>query len=166
MRQAVLVLGMFVGLGLMAGCGASDPVTTTIDEIINSMNDSRVKMDGVTKELKTAADKASGKSIEKKDLADAVKAMDELRKAGSTLHEKQDKAAQLKSKVPSERKAQLRELNQGRVATALDDLNKAYSELKLAVESVRKVANTEATDYLDEQMRTAVQEFESISRQK
>jgi exonuclease VII small subunit len=173
MRQAVLIIVFFFGLVLLSGCGAGDPLRGSINRIISQMEDGRIKMDNVSADLKKAVDQAkeSGKQLKKEDLATARKSMEGLRETGKKLHEYNAEAKQLKDKLKPEHQEELRKEYQSRIQSATDELTKAYDKLKLAFADVsdalgkdtaqRKVFTDLENDYHD-----AVQEFESIVRQK
>jgi len=170
MRQAVCVLGLFVGLGLIGGCGFTDPLGGTIQNVISQMDQAQAKMNGVSEQLDAVfkvADK-EGRQIKKKDLtADPVKtAFKELHDAGTGLVAKKDKAEQMKGKVDAERAEALRKEHGGNIAAKTEDLNKAWNRLKTILQDVRAHADDDAITYLDDEMRTALADFEALTRQK
>lgn len=169
MRQAVMLLGLFVMLGLLAGCGASDPMVQTADGIIGQMRKGAAEMRNISGELNKAVStaKKDGKKIGKKDLAPAIKAMKELRDAGNKMADLSVDAERFKGKVSSEKAEALRNKFQNSVLNEFGELEKAYTELKQVADQVRSLTDDQETltDFNDE-LRTATQEFESLTRQK
>lgn len=169
MRQAVTLLGLFVVFGLLTGCGPSDPMVQTADGIIGQMRKGAAEMRTIAGELNKAvgAAKKDNKKITKKDLAPAVKAMEELRAAGNKMADLSVDAERFKGKVSSEKADALRSQFQGSILNEFEELEKAHTELKVAANDVRKLAeNDDVVDFFNEELRTATQEFESLTRQK
>jgi hypothetical protein len=173
MRQAVLVIGFFFGLGLLSGCGEGDPVRGSINRIISQMEDGRIKIDNISADLKKAVDQAkdNGKPLKKEDLAAARKSMEGLRETGKKLHEFNTEAKQLKDKLTPERREQLRKEYHGKIDDATKALSTAYDELKLQMQRVQKALGDDPAQQkvfadLENDYHDAVQEFESIVRQK
>jgi len=151
------------------GC-ATDRAAESIQNILSQEDQAQVKLNGVSDVLDTIRKKADdkGKPITKKDLTqeDVKTAFKELHEAGKILNKKKDEAERLKGTVTPERASALWEENKGNILAKKEELDKAWRRLKEVTQKVRANAEDEAITYLDEELRTALAEFEALTRQK
>jgi hypothetical protein len=169
MRQAVTVLGLFLGLGLVSGCTYTDPVVQTIDGIIGQMREASKEMRTVTEKLTKVVQEAekANKKITKKDLAPVVKDMDGLRKVGLKLVEFNTDAERYKAKLTTQQAEEMKDRFRGEVINETDTLNREYEKLKQVSEKVRNMADSQETrEHFTEEFRISLQEFESLTRLK
>ncbi len=171
MRQAVRYVALFVALGLLSGC-ASDPVGEAIQNVLSQMDQATVKLKALSDTLEGVlrnADKDNNGKIVKKDLTqEPVKAaFKELHDAGMQLVARRDKAEQLKGKVTEERQKELQKEYANNLRAKLDEQKKEWDRLKGITDKIREQADdTETRDLFEEELRNALADFESLTRQK
>ena len=174
MRQAVLGLGLFLLLGTVAGCGYTDPAVQVADGIIGQMRESSTEMRKVTEELDKVVGEAkkNNKKFTKADLKPAVKAMEGLRQVGTKLVELNADAERIGAKVTTEKSQELLNQYKGRAQSEFEALDAAYSALNKSADQVRALIDTsdttgaETLEFFNDELRTAMQDFVSLTRPK
>lgn len=172
MRQAVIVIGSFLLLSTLAGC-ATDPIDLVVEEVIKEMSNARAQLGSVSDKLEGSAKlaKEKNKKISKSDLKDIFTGEQapskSLRKVGDNMNKLFADANGIKAKVNEAKQQALKEKFKGRLESSFRDLGKEFDRLKRAEAEAKKLAaDSDTVQYLEENMREALQEFEAVTRQK
>lgn len=166
MKRCWLVFCMCALPVFALGC-QNDPRTATISKIIKEVNQASTNLSGIDKELKKAIKEAEkeNKKINKDNLTSTLAKIEKLRLVGGNLATLKATADTYQSKIkPAQQKA-FAEQKAKQLSNALTRLAREQEKLRQTRSRLAERANQKALALFDDALQTAMQEFESITRQ-